>query len=135
MRPTRCRLSDEWKMTVNGQAAYTSRNLSTQAIDDPLGNTFLNARTLVNASITLAQAENHYYVRVVGKNLTDKRYRVASQNVARPVAQLAVRTVAVHRRRDRVQVPRSVIEAVSSVRREFQTIMHVFPVSDAHRSG
>jgi hypothetical protein len=53
-----------------------------QAIDTPLGNTFLNARTLVNASLTLAQVDNKYYFRVMGRNLTDERYRIASQNVA-----------------------------------------------------
>ncbi len=72
----------DYKLTLNANAAYTGRNLNTQAIDDPLGNTFLNARTLVHGSITLAQADNKYYLRLVGKNLTDKRYRVGIQNVA-----------------------------------------------------
>jgi iron complex outermembrane receptor protein len=75
-------IGDQYKVTLNGNVAYTGRNLNTQAIDDPLGNTFLNARTLVNGSITLAQADDKYYVRVIGKNLTDKRFRIASQNVA-----------------------------------------------------
>jgi len=75
-------LGDEYKLTLNGNVAYTGRNLNTQAIDDPRGNTFLNARTLVNGSITLAQTDDKYYVRVIGRNLTDKRYRIASQNVA-----------------------------------------------------
>ncbi|WP_298287626.1 TonB-dependent receptor [Novosphingobium sp.] len=75
-------VSSEFKFVANASAAYTSRNLNTQAIDDPLGNTFLNARTLVNASLTLAQVDNKYYVRVMGRNLTDERYRIASQNVA-----------------------------------------------------
>ena len=70
------------KIVANASAAYTSRNLNTQAIDDPLGNTFLNARTLVNASLTLAELDDKYYVRVLGRNLTDQRYRIASQNVA-----------------------------------------------------
>nr|WP_167954289.1 TonB-dependent receptor [Sphingomonas jejuensis] len=75
-------IADDYKITFNGSVAYTSRNLSTQAIDDPLGNTFLDARTLVNASITLAETDDNYFVRLVGRNLTDERYRVASQNVA-----------------------------------------------------
>ncbi len=75
-------VSSEFKFVANASAAYTSRNLNTQAIDDPLGNTFLNARTLVNASLTLSQVDNKYYVRVMGRNLTDERYRIASQNVA-----------------------------------------------------
>ena len=72
----------DYKLTLNANAAYTGRNLNTQAIDDPLGNTFLNARTLVNGSITLSQIDDKYYLRLVGKNLTDKRYRVGIQNVA-----------------------------------------------------
>ncbi|WP_373932471.1 TonB-dependent receptor [Sphingobium sp. sgz301304] len=72
----------DYKLTLNANAAYTGRNLNTQAIDDPLGNTFLNARTLVNGSITLAQADDKYYLRLIGRNLTDKRYRVGVQNVA-----------------------------------------------------
>ena len=69
-------------LTFDGSIAYQSRSLFTQAIDDPLGNTFLNARTLVNASITFADVDDRYYMRLVGQNLTDQRYRTASQNVA-----------------------------------------------------
>lgn len=75
-------ITSNFKFVANASAAYTSRNLNTQAIDDPLGNTFLNARTLVNASLTIAQADDNYYFRVIGRNLTDERYRIASQNVA-----------------------------------------------------
>ena len=70
------------ELTFDGSVAYQSRSLFTQAIDDPLGNTFLNARTLVNASITFADVDDRYYARLVGQNLTDRRYRTASQNVA-----------------------------------------------------
>ncbi len=70
------------KLTFDGSMAYQSRNLFTQSITDPLGNTFLNARTLVDASITLADVRDRYFVRLIGQNLTDKRYRTASQNVA-----------------------------------------------------
>ena len=75
-------VSTNFKMIANASAAYTARNLNTQAINDPLGNTFLNARTLVNASLTLSQVDDQYYLRVMGRNLTDQRYRIASQNVA-----------------------------------------------------
>ncbi len=70
------------KMLLNANLAHVGRNLNTQAIDTPLGNTFLNARTLLSASITLAQVDDEYFVRVIGRNLTDQRYRTASQNVA-----------------------------------------------------
>ena len=71
-----------FKATFNGNVTYVGRNLFTQDIIQILGNTFLNARTLVNASVTLADADDRYYVRVIGRNLTDKRYKTAEQNVA-----------------------------------------------------
>lgn len=71
-----------YKLTFDGSIAYQSRNLFTQSITDPQGNTYLNARTLVNASITLADMPDRYYLRLIGQNLTDRRYRTASQNVA-----------------------------------------------------
>jgi len=70
------------EVVLNGNVAYRSRNLFTQSITDPAGNTYLNARTLLNASLTLRQIDNDYYVRLIGQNLTDERYRTASQNVA-----------------------------------------------------
>lgn len=72
----------DYKITLNGNVAYTSRNLNTQDINNIAGNTFLDARTLVNASITLADAEDRYYIRALARNLTDERYKVAVQNVA-----------------------------------------------------
>ena len=71
-----------FKATFNGNVNYVGKNLFTQDITQIAGNTFLNARTLVNASVTLADAEDHYYVRAIGRNLTDKRYKTAEQNVA-----------------------------------------------------
>jgi len=70
------------ELTFDTSLAHQDRNLFTQSITDPQGNTFLNSRTLLNASITLSEIDNRYYVRVVGQNLTDERYRTASQNVA-----------------------------------------------------
>ncbi|HSQ99258.1 MAG TPA: TonB-dependent receptor [Sphingomicrobium sp.] len=72
----------QYKLTFDGSIAYQSRNLFTQSITDPQGNTYLNARTLVNASITLADRPDRYFLRLIGQNLTDRRYRTASQNVA-----------------------------------------------------
>ncbi len=71
----------KYKLAVGGDVNYVARNLFTQSITSPAENTFLNARTLVNASITLAEADNKYYLRVFGRNLSDQRYRTASQVV------------------------------------------------------
>ena len=75
-------LGSDFKLIANASAAYTSRNLNTQSITDKAGNTFLNERTLVNASLTLSQIDDKYYIKAIGRNLTDERYRIASQNVA-----------------------------------------------------
>ncbi len=75
-------LTRNFDVTLNGSVSYQDRNLFTQAITEPEGNTFLDARTLVNASITLGDIDDAYYVRLIGQNLTDQRYRTASQNVA-----------------------------------------------------
>jgi iron complex outermembrane recepter protein len=74
-------ISDSFKVTFNGNINHTGRNLFTQSIENPLDNTFLRARTLLNASITLAQADDRFWLRLVGKNLSDKRYETASQVV------------------------------------------------------
>jgi iron complex outermembrane receptor protein len=74
-------VSDTYKLVLNADVNYTARNLATQSITTPDENTYLNARTLVSASLTLAQIEDKYYVRIVGRNLTDKRYLTAAQVV------------------------------------------------------
>jgi len=43
---------------------------------------YLDAKTLVNASVTYTDADDRYFVRAYGKNLADERYRIASQSVA-----------------------------------------------------
>ena len=75
-------VANDFKLTFNGNLAYVGRNLNTQDINTEAGNTFLNARTLLNASITLTDPKDKYSVRVIGRNLTDKRYLVGIQNVA-----------------------------------------------------
>jgi iron complex outermembrane receptor protein len=69
-------------LTLNANVSYVDENLFTQSIDNIADNTFLNARTLVNASATLSDADEVVYLRFIARNLTDKRYRTASQTVA-----------------------------------------------------
>lgn len=75
-------ITNDFDLTVNGNVSYQARNLFTQSIVELAGNTYLNARTLVNGSITVSDADDLYQVRLVGQNLTNERYRTASQNVA-----------------------------------------------------
>jgi iron complex outermembrane receptor protein len=65
----------------NANANHVSENLFTQSITDPAQNSFLNQRTLVNASVTLSDIDSNYYLRLIGRNLTDERYRTATQTV------------------------------------------------------
>jgi iron complex outermembrane receptor protein len=41
----------------------------------------LDAKTLLNASVVWTAADDQYFVRLYGKNLSDERYRIASQSV------------------------------------------------------
>jgi len=74
-------VSGNLKVAFNANVSYVGRNLFTQSIADARDNTFLRARTLLNASITLSDLDDKYSLRLVGKNLTDKRYETASQVV------------------------------------------------------
>ncbi len=74
-------LGDSYKLVLNANVSHVSRNLFSQSITNVDGNAYLDGRTLLNASVTLAQAEDEYYLRLVGRNLTDERYRTANQNV------------------------------------------------------
>ena len=62
---------------INGNVAFTDRNLFSQSITSPDQNAYLGKRTLVNASIGVNGPDNKYSVRVIGRNLTDKRYKVS----------------------------------------------------------
>ena len=74
-------VTQDYKLVFNANLSYVSSNLFSQSILSEAGNAFLDARTLLNASITIAQAEDKHYLRLVGRNLTDERYRTANQNV------------------------------------------------------
>ncbi len=43
---------------------------------------YLDEKNLINASVTYTSVEGNWFVRGYGKNLTDERYRIASQSVA-----------------------------------------------------
>jgi iron complex outermembrane receptor protein len=74
-------LGNRFNLILNGNMDYVASNLFTQSITSKADNTFLNARTLFNASITLAEVDGRYQLRAIGRNLTDQRYRTASQVV------------------------------------------------------
>jgi iron complex outermembrane receptor protein len=75
-------ISDKLKIAVNAHVNFTDENLYTQSIQSPDFNTFLDDRTLWNASITISDRDDKYFARLIGKNLSDERYKVATQVVA-----------------------------------------------------
>jgi len=68
----------------DASANYVSKNLDTYSIAQPyvpFTQTYAQARTLVDASITYAAADDRWYVRALGRNLANKTYVSSSQNV------------------------------------------------------
>ncbi len=71
-------------IVVNASANYVSRNLDTYSIAlpyAPFTQTYADARTLVNASITYRSQDDQWFARVFARNLTDKHYIESAQNV------------------------------------------------------
>lgn len=68
-------------LALNANLSHVSRNLFTQSITSPAENTYLDARTLLNASITLAASDASWAVRAIGRNLTNERYKLGTQVV------------------------------------------------------
>jgi len=69
---------------LDASANYVSRNLDTYSIAEPYASytqTFAQARTLVNASVTYRTEDEHWFARVFVRNLTDKHYIESAQNV------------------------------------------------------
>lgn len=70
-------------VTVEGSANYQSKNLDTFSIANtaPWAKTYIDARTLIDASVTYHGEGDSWHVKVLGRNLADKRYVASSQNV------------------------------------------------------
>lgn len=84
--------ADWGQLRVIGGVYYEDESTNYYAVDAPSAgfpggtpvpefNTTLQERTLVNASITYTHPSNSWYIAAFGKNLTDERYRNASQYV------------------------------------------------------
>lgn len=70
-------VGDMGRIQANGNVAYTARNLFSQSITKPSENAYLEARTLFNASIGFLAPDDRWSLRLIGRNLTDKRYKVS----------------------------------------------------------
>ena len=67
----------DWRLRVS----YEDESVSSYSDVSPAFNTTLQSRTLVDASVTYYFPEDKWYVRLLGSNLTDERYRSGSLSV------------------------------------------------------
>ncbi len=67
---------------ISGEVYYEDRNLFYISVAGREFDAYLDSKALFNASVTYSDRDGRYFVRAYGKNLGDKRYRVASQSVA-----------------------------------------------------
>ena len=84
-------LANSSKLEATGEVYYESKNLYyISAVTPPAGSTnatspynaYLDSKTLLHVSLAWTSANGKYFARLYGRNLTDRRYRVASQSVA-----------------------------------------------------
>ena len=84
-------LANASKLEATGDIYYEDRNLYyISAAAPPPGfvqatspyNAYLDSKTILNASLAWTSGSGKYFARLYGRNLTDKRYRIASQSVA-----------------------------------------------------
>lgn len=68
-------------LTWNLRAAYEDESIANYSDVAPEFNVTLNTKTLVDASVTWESDEEDYYIRLIGRNLGDKRYRTGSLSV------------------------------------------------------
>ena len=76
--------ADGARLIFDLNANYTSKNLYTYSIalpNEPFTKTYMDARTLVNGTVTFKSADDRWFARLVTRNLTDKRYKESGQNV------------------------------------------------------
>ena len=69
-------------LALNANVNFVDKNLYTQSITAESSNTYLNARTLLDASLTYTSLDGRYFARVFGRNLTDKTYLTGNLVVA-----------------------------------------------------
>jgi iron complex outermembrane receptor protein len=69
-------------LDIGGEIYYEDKNLFYISAAGREFDAYLNEKTLFNASVTYTEADDRYFVRVYGRNLSDERYRIASQSVA-----------------------------------------------------
>lgn len=74
-------VGDFGKITLFGSVTYQGRSLFNFDLNNPANDAYLDARTLINASIGFTDADDRYSIRLVGQNLTDEFYLTGAQTV------------------------------------------------------
>lgn len=74
-------LADKGEVSFNTRLSHESESIVFHAVDG-IPHTTLNAKTLLDATITYTDADERYHVSLLAKNITDSRYRTGSQPVA-----------------------------------------------------
>jgi iron complex outermembrane recepter protein len=69
-------------LAFNVRVAYEDESLYAYSDVSPEYDTTLDSKTLWDASVTFTAPEEKYFVRAIGKNLTDQRYRTGVLSVA-----------------------------------------------------
>lgn len=69
-------------LEITGEVYYEDKNLFYISAAGRQFDAYLDGKTLLNASVTYNGGDGMFFVRAYGKNLSDERYRVASQSVA-----------------------------------------------------
>jgi iron complex outermembrane receptor protein len=69
-------------LDITGEVYYEDANLFYISAAGRQYDAYLDSKTLLNASVTYTDGDDRFFVRAYGKNLSDERYRVASQSVA-----------------------------------------------------
>ncbi len=75
-------LSDSSKLQLTGEFYHEDENLFYISAAGRQYDAYLDAKDLVNLSLAWTSANRQWTARLYGKNLSDERYRVASQSVA-----------------------------------------------------
>jgi iron complex outermembrane recepter protein len=75
-------LATAGKLELSGELYYEDRNLFYTSAAGRDFDAYLDSKTLANLSLGYTTDNGRYYARVYGKNLGDKRYRIATQSVA-----------------------------------------------------
>jgi iron complex outermembrane receptor protein len=70
------------RVEIAGEYYHEDENLYYISAAGRQYDAYLNAKDLLNASVAYIGPDDRYFARLYGKNLTDERYRIASQSVA-----------------------------------------------------